>query len=258
MPTGRNCWTRLTENTRRTWCTGPDGQEQLLLEGKIWAKPSRHRPAASAPRRYSRKPQHRPPACAIRCERLKDMDLEGIDTAVNFGTTVFLSLPFLEDHDLGLRHRAWLTTPGSTSYCKTRPATLEGRCAGGHAGAARSRQRTRTLRKELGFVAVATLPAIRPDAIWIILISIRSTPKPRNSACPYAFMSARAGRRLPPSASTIRYFVHATTHAFEQMIGVMCIVGGGILEALSKVESRFSRSRRRLGALLDGAFGRAL
>ncbi|MGH7795047.1 MAG: hypothetical protein ACREQ2_09135, partial [Candidatus Binatia bacterium] len=30
-------------------------------------------------------------------QRLKDMDLEGIDTAVLFGTSPFLSLPFVED-----------------------------------------------------------------------------------------------------------------------------------------------------------------
>ena len=65
-----------------------------------------------------------------------------------------------------------------------------------------------------------------------------------------------------PAAAAERFdnpfFVHATTHAFEQMIGVMCIVGGGILERYPKVESGVSGSRRRLGALLDGALGRAL
>ena len=35
------------------------------------------------------------------------------------------------------------------------------------------------------------------------------------------------------------YFVHATTHAFEQMIGVMCIVGGGILERYPKLKVAF-------------------
>ena len=33
-------------------------------------------------------------------QRLRDMDLEGIDTAVLFGTSPFLSLPFVEDKDL--------------------------------------------------------------------------------------------------------------------------------------------------------------
>ena len=35
------------------------------------------------------------------------------------------------------------------------------------------------------------------------------------------------------------YFVHATTHAFEQMIGVMCVVGGGILETFPKLKVVF-------------------
>ncbi len=52
-------------------------------------------------------------------------------------------------------------------------------------------------------------------------------------------MSVPAGRRLRPIASIIPFFVHATTHAFEQMIGVMCIVGGGILELYPKLKVAF-------------------
>jgi hypothetical protein len=40
-------------------------------------------------------------------------------------------------------------------------------------------------------------------------------------------MSARAESGGRGGALRQPYFVHATTHAFEQMIGVMCIVGGG-------------------------------
>jgi predicted TIM-barrel fold metal-dependent hydrolase len=46
-----------------------------------------------------------------------------------------------------------------------------------------------------------------------------------------------------PAAAAERFdnpfFVHATTHAFEQMIGVMCIVGGGILERYPKLKVVF-------------------
>jgi len=51
---------------------------------------------------------------------LRSSCLKGIDTAVNFGTTVFLSLPFLEDRDLACAiahaYNAWLDR-----YCKTNP-----------------------------------------------------------------------------------------------------------------------------------------
>ena len=76
----------------------PNGRSELLLEGKIWAKPSGVGCGIdTAP--ISRRPQSTT-GMFDPVQRLKDMDLEGIDIAVNFGTTVFLSLPFLENHDL--------------------------------------------------------------------------------------------------------------------------------------------------------------
>ena len=103
--------------------TGPDGKEQLLLEGKIWAKPSGvGLGIGTAP--YSRRPQ-KTTGMFDPVRRLEDMDLEGIDTAVNFGTTVFLSLPFLEDYDLACAvahgYNTWLDR-----YCKTSPQRLKG------------------------------------------------------------------------------------------------------------------------------------
>src|SRR5687768_17057615 len=103
--------------------TGPDGKEQLLLEGKIWAKPSgTGLGIGTAP--YSRRPQ-KTTGMFDPVRRLQDMDLEGIDTAVNFGTTVFLSLPFLENHDLACAiahaYNTWLD-----GYCKTNPKRLKG------------------------------------------------------------------------------------------------------------------------------------
>src|SRR5581483_9744965 len=74
------------------------GFPRLLAEGKLWPKPEgRGTGQAGGPR--SRRPtettgMHDP------VRRLQDMDLEGIDTAVLFGTSVFLSLPFFEDAEL--------------------------------------------------------------------------------------------------------------------------------------------------------------
>ena len=74
------------------------GFPRLLAEGKLWPKPEgRGTGQAGGPR--SRRPgettgMHDP------VRRLQDMDLEGIDTVVLFGTSLYLSLPFFEDVEL--------------------------------------------------------------------------------------------------------------------------------------------------------------
>ena len=103
--------------------TDKSGRAELLLEGKIWAKPTGIGCGIGAAP-SSRKPQ-KTTGMFDPLQRLKDMDLEGIDTAVNFGTTVFLSLPFLENHDLACAiaraYNNWLS-----EYCRTNPKRLKG------------------------------------------------------------------------------------------------------------------------------------
>ena len=92
--------------------------------------------------------------------------------------------------------------------------------------------------KELGFVAVAT--------------SAHSAGRNQDHPDFYPFYAKAQELGVPvcvhvgsgrPAAAADRFdnafFVHATTHAFEQMIGVMCIVGGGILELYPKLKVAF-------------------
>ncbi|HEX5606351.1 MAG TPA: amidohydrolase family protein, partial [Candidatus Binatia bacterium] len=92
--------------------------------------------------------------------------------------------------------------------------------------------------KELGFVAVAT--------------SAHSAGRNLDHPDFYPFYAKAQELGVPvcvhvgsgrPAAAADRFdnafFVHATTHAFEQMIGVMCIVGGGILELYPKLKVAF-------------------
>ena len=62
-----------------------------------------------------------PPGCQIPCDAFRDMDLEGIEVAVLFGSSPFLSLPFFEDKDLACAisqvYNNWLA-----GYCKADPA----------------------------------------------------------------------------------------------------------------------------------------
>ena len=129
-----------------------NGRKHLLLEGKVWAKPSGIGCGiGTAP--ITRRPQ---PTTGMfdPVQRIKDMDLEGIDTAVNFGTTVFLSLPFLENHDLACAiaraYNTWLA-----GYCRTDPRRLKGVALVAMQEPAEAvKELTRCIR-ELGFVGVA-------------------------------------------------------------------------------------------------------
>jgi predicted TIM-barrel fold metal-dependent hydrolase len=92
--------------------------------------------------------------------------------------------------------------------------------------------------KELGFVAVAT--------------AAHSAGRNLDHPDLYPFYAAAEQLDVPvcvhvgsgrPAAAADRFdnafFVHATTHAFEQMIGSMCIVAGGILERFPKLKVAF-------------------
>ena len=214
---------------------GADGRTHLLLEGKIWAKPSGFGCGiGTAP--ITRKPRTTT-GMWDPVQRLKDMDLEGIDTAVNFGTTVFLSLPFLENHDLACAiahgYNTWLH-----EYSKTDPRRLKGVALVAQQEPLEAAKELERCVKQLGFVAVA--------------VAAHSAGRNLDHPDLYPFYAKAEELGVPvcvhvgsgrPAAAAERfdnpYFVHATTHAFEQMIGVMCIVGGGILERFPKLKVAF-------------------
>jgi predicted TIM-barrel fold metal-dependent hydrolase len=95
----------------------------VMMEGKLTPKPvGKACSFVGAPR------SHHPQVTTGMTDpvvRLKDMDLEGIDTAVLFGTSPFLSLPFVEDKDLASAvarvYNNWLA-----GYCKSDGRRLKG------------------------------------------------------------------------------------------------------------------------------------
>jgi predicted TIM-barrel fold metal-dependent hydrolase len=165
------------------------------------------------------------------------MDLEGIDTAVNFGTTVFLSLPFLENRDLACAiahaYNTWLD-----GYCKTDSRRLKGVALVAMQEPQEAVKELERCVKELG-LSPSRPPLIPPVAISITPTSIRFTPKLRNSGFRFACTWVPADPAAAADRFDNAFFVHATTQPFEQMIGVMCIVGGGILELYPKLKVAF-------------------
>ena len=73
-----------------------------------------------------------------------------------------------------------------------------------------------------------------------IPIFILSSPRRSASTCPSVFTSERA-TALP--AGTERFdhpfYTHAMAHPFEQMIAVLCVVVGGLLERFPRLKVAF-------------------
>src|SRR4249919_2173285 len=95
----------------------------IMMEGKLTPKPvGKACSFVGAPRSHHPQPTTGMTDPVV---RLKDMDTEGIDTAVLFGTSPFLSLPFVEDKDLASAiarvYNNWLA-----GYCKTDDRRLKG------------------------------------------------------------------------------------------------------------------------------------
>jgi len=119
-------WADLLEEPYRARAPRPvtdnRGYSFMMIDGKLTPKPvGKGCSFVGAPR--SRQPQ--PTTGMIDpVQRLKDMDLEGIDAAVLFGTSPFLSLPSVEDRDLPCAiarvYNNWLT-----NYCKADPRGLK-------------------------------------------------------------------------------------------------------------------------------------
>ena len=172
-------------------------------------------------------------------QRLKDMDIEGIDTAVLFGTSPFLSLPFVEDKDLASAvarvYNNWLA-----GYCKADPRRLKGVALTAIQDPTEAVKELRRAVEELKFVAVAAPPTSAskknlddPDLHPFFAEAERLNVP----VC----IHVGAGDGVP--AGTERFdhpfFTHAMAHPFEQMIAALCVVVGGLLERFPRLKFAF-------------------
>ena len=74
------------------------GRARILLEGRIWAASEGPGPGVSGP--FTEKARKRRPGLTDPTERLKDMNQEGIDVAVIFGTQIALTVNGLMNGEL--------------------------------------------------------------------------------------------------------------------------------------------------------------
>jgi predicted TIM-barrel fold metal-dependent hydrolase len=213
------------------------GVNFTMIDGKLIPKPvGKGCSFVGAPR--SRYPQ---PTTGMvdPVQRLKDMDMEGIDTAVLFGTSPFLSLPFVEDKDLACAvarvYNNWLA-----GYCRADPRRLKGVALTAIQDPVEAVKELRRAIEELKFVAVTAPPISAskknlddPDLYPFFAEAERLNV----SVC----IHVGAGDGVP--AGTERFdhpfFNHAMAHPFEQMIAVLCVVVGGLVERFPRLRFAF-------------------
>ena len=213
------------------------GVEFVMMEGRLWPKPvGKGCSFVGAPR--NRRPE---PTTGMEdpAQRLKDMDLEGIDTAVLFGTSPFLSLPFVDDKDLAAAiaqvYNNWLA-----DYCKADARRLKAVALVPVQDPPAAVIELRRCVKELGCVAVATPVHSssgnnldHPD----LLPFFAEAERLNIPVCVH--VGAGDGTAAGIERFDHPFYTHAMTHPFEQMIAVLCIVVGGILEKFPRLKVAF-------------------
>jgi len=213
------------------------GVEFIMMEGRLCPKPvGKGCSFVGAPR--SRKPRETT-GMTDPVQRLKDMDLEGIDTAVLFGTSPFLSLPFVEDKELAGTiaqvYNNWLA-----DYCKAAPLRLKGVALVPIQDPTAAVSELRRCVRELGFVAVASPvhsasgknldhPDLEPFFAEAERLNV--------PICIH--VGAGDGTAAGIERFDHPFYTHAMTHPFEQMIAVLCVVVGGILEKFPRLKVAF-------------------
>jgi uncharacterized protein len=99
------------------------GQPRMLLEGRVWGKSEGLGQSVSGP--FAPDIKHSRPGMSDPLQRLPDMDTEGIDVAVIFGTPVALTVNGLQDKELAAATchavNRWLV-----EYCSADQKRLKG------------------------------------------------------------------------------------------------------------------------------------
>ncbi|HLI10792.1 MAG TPA: amidohydrolase family protein [Alphaproteobacteria bacterium] len=213
------------------------GSERWMVEGILYPKPEGT--ASGQPEGIRGSMLH--PGVSDPLARLKDMDSEGIDIAVCFGNLPELTLAAVMDPGLAVAmaraYNNWVA-----DYCSVDPRRLKAVAVLPMQDVAASVAELRRATKELGLIA-AMLPT-----------NVRGKNLDHPDYLPVFAEAARLGVPLTvhgaPSTGSFAgsdrfenyFFTHAVAHPFEQMISLMCIVCGGILERFPDLRVAFLES----------------
>lgn len=219
------------------------GYPRILLEGRIWAASQGPGPGVTGP--FTDKARKRRPGMTDPVERLKDMDLEGIDVAIIFGTQIALTVNGLMSGELAavLCHAVndWLL-----EYCSADPKRLR---------------------------AVGLIPCQAPEAavkeleylakVGATTVMLPTNVYGRNMGDPFFYPIYEAAEKIgltmsvhpqtghdgEPGVSGVmgagskRFFkyvyVHMTAFPFELMIAMMHMIGEGVFDRFPRLRVGF-------------------
>ena len=213
------------------------GSERWMVEGILYPKPEGI--ASGQPEGIRGSMLH--PGVSDPMARLRDMDAEGIDIAVVFGNLPELTLAAVRDKALAAAmaraYNDWVA-----DYCKADPRRLKAvaKLAMQDVGASVAELRRAT--QELGLVAAMLATNVcgkdldHPDFLPIFAEAERL-------GVPLAIHGAPSTGSFAGADRFENYFyTHSVAHPFEQMISLMCVVCGGILERFPKLRVAFLES----------------
>ena len=219
------------------------GYPRILLEGRIWAASQGPGPGVTGP--FTDKARKRRPGMTDPVERLKDMDLEGIDVAVIFGTQIALTVNGLMSGELAaVLCRAvneWLLEYCSADSKRLRavgliPCQSPDRAVQeldylAKAGATTVMLPTNVYGRNLGD------PLFHPiyEAAEKIGMTLSVHPQTGHDGVPGVSGVMGAG-----SERFFKYvYVHMTAFPFELMIAMMHMIGEGVFDRFPRLKVAF-------------------
>jgi hypothetical protein len=215
------------------------GHPRMLLEGRIWPAAEGPGPGVTGP--MTDKARKTRPGMTDPRERLKDMDLEGIDVAVLFGTQVALTVNGLMNGELAAALcravNEWLL-----EYCAADPQRLR-------AVGLIPCQQPEAAVKELEFLAgKGAVSAMLPtnvygrnmgDAMFFPIYDAAEKIGMTLSVHPQTGHDGVPGVSGVMGAGSRRFFkyayVHMTAFPFELMIAMMHMIGEGVFDRFPKL-----------------------
>lgn len=219
------------------------GYTRTLLEGRIWPASEGPGPGVTGP--FTEKARKARPGMTDPHERLKDMDLEGIDVAVLFGTAIALTVNGLMNRELAgaICHAVndWLL-----EYCAADPKRLR-------AVGLIPCQDPPAAVKELEFLAKAgATAAMLPTNVYGRNLGERSFDPIYEAAQSIGMrlcVHPQTGHDGIPGLSGVmgagsrrlfKYvYVHMTAFPFELMIAMMHMIGEGVFDRFPRLKVGF-------------------
>jgi uncharacterized protein len=211
------------------------GRTRLMVDGEF------------LPRRFGRwrgsgagdSPERRRPGGRDPVERLKDMDLEGIDIAVNFPSGI-LSLPQVIDSAMALAitraYHDWLS-----EYCAAAPHRLKGVAVVAAQDVGAGVAELERCVKDYGFVGAFVAPNFQGLNLDEPMFY------PLWDACqrldvPALVHSGPGANAAGTERFDNFFYVHSVQFPFENMIALMTMIGGGVFDQFPSLRVAYLES----------------